>query len=364
MQFVHRGATRLTVLSLAAFCALVVVGVASAEFPTKRADPHIVGTPQEGQTLQGRTGQWLLDNGLKDEEAKMSYTWQRCAADGSGCADVPGRTGYDYLLGADDVGKRIRFIEWITKRDCGAGNSQTGQTECRDITQNGASPLTNVVAPRPVTTPQASSAPTIAGLAMEDETLRATGANWTGQGTITKQFFWQRCNTAGEGCGTIPAAVGPTYRISSSDVGSRIRVIETATNSGGTSQAVSTVSAVVEALRPTATRQTIDVAKVALPYRLVLDEVVTRQSGRRVTIRVKVEDNRGFRVVGAQVRLTPTGLLAGSRAARVSAADGWATFTFRATGSGTTFVYADARKRGEAAQRGISTANLFAVRVR
>jgi hypothetical protein len=365
MLFASHGAKpRLTLLAFVALCALVLTSAASAEFPTKRADPGIVGTPQEGQTLQGRTGQWLLDNGLKCEDCNMSYTWQRCEADGSGCVDVPGRTTFDYALGADDVGKRIRFVEWIQKVDCGAHNTQTGAIECRDVKQNGVSAMTQPVAPKPVTTAQASNTPTVAGVAMEDEILRATGATWTGPGTITKQFFWQKCNTAGEGCATILGAVGPTYRIAPTDVGTRIRVIETATNEGGASQAVSAVTAVVEALRPTATRQTLPIAKVALPYRLVLDEIVTRQRGSQVTIRVKVEDNRGFRIVGAQVWLTPTSLLAGSRAARTTTASGWATFTFRATGSGSTFVYADARKRGEAAQRGISTANLFRVRVR
>ena len=220
------------------------------------------------------------------------------------------------------------------------------------------------VAPAPVLTAQATGVPTIRGVAMEDEVLRATGATWTGPGTITKQFFWQRCNTAGEGCATIAGASGETYRLGVTDVGSRIRVIETATNEGGTAQAVGVVTAVVVELRPTATKQTLAVTKVALPHRLVLNDVEVRQSGGTVTLRVKVEDDRGFRIAGVQVKATPTGLLAGSAAPRMSNVDGWATFTFRATGSGSTFVYVDARRKGDKAQAGISTANLFRVRVR
>ena len=87
---------------------------------------------------------------------------------------------------------------------------------------------------------------------MEDEVLRATGATWTGPGTITKTFFWQRCNTAGEGCSTIPGATGAAYRLTSADVDSRIRVVETAANEGGAAQAVSTVTDVVDELMPTA----------------------------------------------------------------------------------------------------------------
>jgi hypothetical protein len=365
MPYVRQRATvRLAVLVLASVCALAVAGAASAEFPTKRSDPSISGTPQEGQTLNGRTGQWLMDNGLNCTDCTFTYTWQRCNADLSGCADVPGRTGYTYLLGPDDVGKRLRFVEWVYKRDCGAHNTQTGQIECRDVTKNGASQPTLTISPKPVTIAQASNAPAIRGVPMEEEILTATGATWSGPGTITKAIFWQRCNTAGEGCATIPGAIGPAYRVKTSDVGGRIRVIETATNEGGTAQAVSPVTAVVEELMPTAARPTISVAKVALPHRLMLGQVVTRQSGSSVTVRVKVSDDRGFRVTGVRVWLTPTGLLSGSRAVRISDRNGWATFRYRATGRGTTYVYADARRKGEKAQEGISTANLFRIRVR
>jgi hypothetical protein len=359
-----RVGVRALVLTLASVLALVVVGAASAEFPTKRSDPSVRGTPQEGQTLSGQNGQWLMDNGLNCTDCTFTYTWQRCNADTSGCVDVPGRTGFSYLLGADDVGKRIRIVEWVFKRDCGAGNSQTGVVDCADITKNGASAQTEPVAPKPIVVPQASGAPSLQGRAMEDEVLRATGATWAGPGTITRAIYWQRCNTAGEGCATIDGAIGATYRLATADIGARIRVVEAATNEGGTAQAVSPVTEVVNELRPTAARQTLPVTKVTLPHRLVLTQVITRQSGSTVTLRIKISDDRGFRVSGVQVRVTPTSLLAGSAAAKTSAADGWATFTYRATGAGTTYVFVDARRTGEKAQQGISTSNLFKVRVR
>lgn len=359
-----RIAVRTLVLALTSVLALAVVGAASAEFPTKRSDPSVRGTPQEGQTLNGQTGQWLMDNGLNCTDCTLTYTWQRCNADTSGCADVPGRTGFSYLLGADDVGKRIRIVEWIFKRDCGAGDSQTGVVECHDITKNGVSAQTVPIAPKPIVVPQSSGAPSVQGTPMEDDVLRATGATWTGQGTITKAFYWQRCNTAGEGCATIAGATGATFRLGTTDVGARMRVVETATNDGGTSQAVSPVTEVVDELMPTLARQTLPVTKVALPHRLVLNQVLTRQTASTVTLRVKISDDRGFRISGVQVRVTPTALLAGSAAAKTSRADGWATFTFRATGTGTTYVFVDARRKGDKAQWGISTSNLFKIRVR
>jgi hypothetical protein len=359
-----RVALRALVLALTSAFALAVVGAASAEFPTKRSDPSVRGTPQEGQTLNGLTGQWLDANGLPCTDCKLTYTWQRCNPDTSGCADISGATGFSYTLGGADVGRRIRFVEWIFKRDCGAYNNATGTQDCQDVTKNGTSALTTVVEPKPVTIAQASAPPTVQGVAMEDEVLRATGGTWTGPGTITKAIYWQHCNTAGEGCATIAGATGPTYKLTSVDVGKRLRIVETAANEGGTAQAPSLTTAVVVELRPSASRPTVAASKVNLPHRLLVDQLVVRQSGARVTIRIRVSDTRGFRVTGILVRALPTGLLAGSTAARATDSTGWATFVYSATGQGSTFVYAEAAKKSEKAQSGVSSANLFRVRVR
>jgi hypothetical protein len=364
MHALRRRAPRLSIFVLALVLGLTLAGAASAEFPTVRGFPGIVGTPQDGQTLDGRKGQWLLADGLNCTDCTFTYTWQRCAADASGCADVPGRTGFTYALGADDVGKRIRLVEWVFKRDCAEVNYSTGTQECRDVTKNAVSAPTEVIRAKPVTTAQSSAPPTIAGLAMEEEVLRGTGGTWTGPGTITKVLYWQRCNAVGEACATITGATGAAYRLTTADVGARIRVIETASNEGGTAQAVSTPSAVVVELRPSAARPTIAATKVTLPQRLNLRTVAVKQAGQRVTVQVTVWDTRGFKVVGARVALTPTGLLAGSGRERTTNAQGVATFTFVATGSGSTYLYAEARKAGEQPQTGVWTAKLFRIRVR
>ena len=369
MKYLYeRARTRTLVVALAAFAALVVAGGANAEFPYMNVGPSIQGTPREGSTLSGQTGLWLYTNGLKCEsnECKYTYSWQRCNADISGCTDIAGQTGFTYTLTAEDVGKRLRFVEWVYKRDCGEWNYSTGTQECQDVTKNGVSSPTALVEARPVTVPllQGSATPSISGLAMEDEVLRATGATWTGPGTITTQFYWQRCNINGEGCVTMDGKVGPTYRILQTDVGSRLRVVEVATNEGGTSYAPSAQTNVIVELKPTASRPTIAAARVNLPNRLIVDQIKTTQSGQNVTVRIRVSDTRGFRIVGVLVKALPTSLLTGSTAERATDSTGWATFTFRATGTGRTFVYASARKKGERAQSGVSSSNLFPLRVR
>jgi hypothetical protein len=360
--------TRTLLVALVAFAALVAAGGANAEFPYMNTAPSVKGTPQEGETLQGLTGLWLYTSGLKCEEkaneCKYSYVWQRCNGDGSGCANIDGANGFTYTLTATDVGRRMRFVEVVFKHDCGEINYSTGTQECRDVTQNGVSALTPLIQAKPVTVPQVSGTPTVQGVAMEDEVLRATGATWTGPGNITKQFYWQRCNINGEGCVTIEGKVGATYRIEAADVGHRIRVVEAATNEGGTTLSPSSQTQVVVELRPSATRPTIAAARVTAPHRLIVDQIRTTQRGSTVTVRIRVSDTRGFRIVGILVKAVPTALLAGSTAERATDRTGWATFTFRATGSGRTFVFASARKKGEQAQTGVSSSNLFQVRVR
>jgi hypothetical protein len=46
-------------------------------------------------------------------------------------------------------------------------------------------------------------------------------------------YQWQRCNRAGRRCRAIRGAVGKTYRLTSADVGHRIRVVEWAYNISG-----------------------------------------------------------------------------------------------------------------------------------
>jgi hypothetical protein len=356
----NRAATpRFLVLMLAVVASLSLAGAASAEFPTKRSDPSVRGTLQEGQTLQGSTGQWLDANGLPCTDCKFRYTWQRCNVDTSGCADISGGTGLSYTLVAADVGRRIRIVEWISKRDCDANGNN-----CLDIEKNGVSAPTPPIAPKPISTPQATAPPTVQGIAMEDELLSAMGGTWTGPGTISKTIFWQRCNALGEGCATMSATPASPYKLTTADIGSRIRVIEVAVNEGGTSQAVSSPTAVVVELKPSAARPTIAIAKVNLPHRLILNGVTTRQTGARVTLKVKVSDDRGFRIVGAMVSATPTGILSGSGSERATDRTGWATFTFSTSGSGRAWVYFEARRKGEKPQSGISTAKMFAIRVR
>jgi hypothetical protein len=94
--------------------------------------------------------------------------------------------------------------------------------------------------------PRNESRPTISGEARVGRTLTANEGSWSGPGPITFAYRWLRCDKAGGGCAAISGATVKTYVPTSADVGLRIRVEVTGTNSFGSTPATSDPTAVVK----------------------------------------------------------------------------------------------------------------------
>jgi hypothetical protein len=89
--------------------------------------------------------------------------------------------------------------------------------------------------------------PTITGTPTEGQTLTETSGIWTNSPTSYAEQ-WQRCDSTGNNCQPIATATAPSYTLTAADVGSTIRVTETASNGEGTgSPASSAATAVVQA---------------------------------------------------------------------------------------------------------------------
>jgi IPT/TIG domain len=101
--------------------------------------------------------------------------------------------------------------------------------------------------------PASTSRPTISGVTEQGQTLTEAPGEWTDSPTsIAEQ--WEACNASGSGCEAITGATGLTHVLSAGDVGSTIRVQETAANAAGSGPpAASTATAVVASTVPAIT---------------------------------------------------------------------------------------------------------------
>jgi len=104
------------------------------------------------------------------------------------------------------------------------------------------------VARKAASPPVNSALPTISGTAQQGQALTAANGTWGGVTPISYAYQWQRCDSSGSSCGSIAQATSQNYVASSGDVGGTIRVAVTATNSDGTSQALSGPSGTIAAL--------------------------------------------------------------------------------------------------------------------
>jgi hypothetical protein len=118
--------------------------------------------------------------------------------------------------------------------------------------------LYSVATDRPVPAgdpPNAASPPTISGSPAQGTTLVASPGGWTGS-TGGFSYQWRQCNPAGAQCQDIPDASAPTYTVTAGDIASTLRVIVTATSTGGSTPTSSAQTSVVTASAPSKGRST------------------------------------------------------------------------------------------------------------
>ena len=195
--------------------------------PVNTVDPSISGTVQDGQTLTADRGTWTGTPTIT-----YAYQWQRCDSGGGNCQNVSGATATTYALTSADVGSRMRVVVTATNA---AGNASDSAT------------TGSAVAPRP---PVNVTVPTVTGTPRDGQTLTADQGTWTGSPTISYAYQWQRCDSGGGSCQDVSGATSSTYGLAPADVGSRMRVVVTATNAAGNASAASVPGAVVEARAP------------------------------------------------------------------------------------------------------------------
>jgi hypothetical protein len=102
----------------------------------------------------------------------------------------------------------------------------------------------------PAAPPRATAEPTISGRAEQGRTLSASRGSWTGTGPISFAFRWVRCpqdggRADGSNCVFVQGATSSRYQLGAADVGFRMRVRVTGTNSEGSQTVASNPTATV-----------------------------------------------------------------------------------------------------------------------
>jgi hypothetical protein len=196
--------------------------------PSSTSPPAISGLATQGQTLTESPGTWT------NAPTSFGYQWQDCDGSGSNCQTIAGATSQSYALSANDVGRTIRVQESASNA-AGPGSPAV-------------SAATAVVgAPVVLGVPASSAPPSVSGSAVEGQLLSESHGTWS-NGPTGFAYAWERCNGAGGNCQTIAGASGQSYALGPADVGSTVRVLETASNASGagapaTSSATSPVQA-------------------------------------------------------------------------------------------------------------------------
>ena len=98
--------------------------------------------------------------------------------------------------------------------------------------------------------PKNTALPTISGTLIEGQTLTSQPGTWTGTQPITFAYQWLRCDKDGNSCSAIIGATSQTYRLSSADVNTTLRIRVTATNKDGSATVISAHTGVVISKRP------------------------------------------------------------------------------------------------------------------
>ncbi|HEY2718748.1 MAG TPA: hypothetical protein VGI52_03890 [Solirubrobacteraceae bacterium] len=184
------------------------VGVAAAA-PLDISAPSISGTPIEGQRLKASKGVFLGEKPIA-----YAYGWLRCDDEGSNCEAISPPSGAARRVVHEDLGRTLRVT--VTASDPSGHASATSDP-------------TGPVAAAAL---RKGKAPKVSGTARDGQVLTVGNGSWKGTAPESFGYQWQACPRTGA-CVSIPGAEAASYRVVSQEIGSRLRVIVTATNGAG-----------------------------------------------------------------------------------------------------------------------------------
>ena len=195
--------------SASAATAVVLGSVVEGEPPGELEAPSISGTPDADDVLYAESGVWA------GTPTAIVYQWESCSASGGECAAIEGATGAEYELGEGDVGITLRV--------------RVGASYARDAI-SAVSPVTPAIGAAGALAN--TSAPVVSGTPQRGQALSAGTGRWSSTEALAYTYQWQRCDSFGAHCMGIEGATGSSYTAATGDVGSALRVVVSASDSG------------------------------------------------------------------------------------------------------------------------------------
>ena len=196
--------------------------------PHNTARPQITGTPKVGSSLAASTGAW------NNAPTSFTYAWLRCTTNNTlaTCTTIAGADQPSYAIVAADDTRYLRVVVTATN----ASGSVAQHSDPVKVTRV-----------RPANTVR----PTISGTPRVGSVLTATTGDWDNS-PAGYAYAWQRCTTNNSlaSCTPIAGADQSTYTLGAADDGAWIRVVVTATNSGGATSRHSSPTVQITWVRP------------------------------------------------------------------------------------------------------------------
>jgi subtilisin family serine protease len=183
------------------------------------------------------------------EWSNRGREWVQVAA--PGCDIAPARGGgYGTFCGTSAATPIVAGIAALAlSLDPGLTGSEIhgalGRAAVRDVSSvhYGRVDALRTLAALRLVAPLNPKRPSIVGSASAGATLEGRNGRWLGVESFT--YRWQHCDAAGGGCAAVPGATATTYQLSRADIGARVRLLVTGTNSHGATTARSAATAIV-----------------------------------------------------------------------------------------------------------------------
>lgn len=201
--------------------------IVAALLPSNTQLPSVGGLPQDGQQLLASVGSWSGTTPIS-----YSYQWELCNGAGESCKNIEDAVEGALALVSDDVGSTLRVA--VTATNSGGSTTAT-------------SPATGLIA---ALLPSNTTLPSIAGVAEDGQKLAGAIGAWSGTTPMSYSYQWEQCNASGGECKALGGETSETLGLVSSLVKSTVRLVVTARNSGGSTQATSAPTSPVLAALP------------------------------------------------------------------------------------------------------------------